>query len=152
WRGVTVPEVRRPFLSRRGKLLAIGLAAALARPALAVVTVTQNSSTNWTITNGALTVVFSPSGQKLTSVKLGVGAGASANLLVSGGTVDQEFAGTPFGSGTQTFNLNMGPGNSYADVWTDTASTGTSTNPIDYQFHFVLFNNDPTIHVYEALS
>ncbi|HEX3357987.1 MAG TPA: polysaccharide lyase family protein [Tepidisphaeraceae bacterium] len=154
-----MPENYRPLLSRRGKLVAIGLAAALARPALAVVTVAQNSSTNWTITNGAMTVVFNPSKQDLTSVKLGVGGSASSNLLVSGGTVDQEFAGTPFGGGAQTFNLAMGPNNSYADVWTDSASagaamnaTGTLINPVDYQFHYLMFDNDSTIHVYEVVN
>jgi hypothetical protein len=115
----------------------------------AQVTLTENSNTNWTITNGALTVVFSPSAEKITSLQLGVGAGASPNLLSS---LDQEFAGTPFGAGTQTFNSVLGPGNAWVDVWTSVASTGTSTNPITYAFHYVLFNNDPTVHVYEALS
>jgi Polysaccharide lyase family 4, domain II len=154
-RGDNVPEVHRGFLRRRGKLLFLTIGAVLARPGLGAVNVAQNSSTNWTITNNALTVVFDPAKQDLTSVKLGSGA----NLLVSGGTVDQEFAGTPFGGGTQTFNLNMGPNNSYADVWTDSASAGSAVdsnnkliNPIDYQFHYVFFNNDPTIHVYEVLN
>ena len=134
------------------RFCALGAVIAWTSATLAAVTVTQNSTTNWTITNNALTVVFDPAKEELTSVKLGVGGGASANLLASGGTVDQEFAGTPFGAGPQTFNLNMGPGNSYADVWTDVASTGDSTNPIDYQFHYVLFDNDPTIQVYEVVN
>ena len=46
----------------------------------------------------------------------------------------------------------VGPGGSYVDVWTDVASTGNSTNPIDYQFHYVLFNNDPSVHVYEVVN
>ncbi|HZZ29744.1 MAG TPA: hypothetical protein VFE46_17245, partial [Pirellulales bacterium] len=128
--------------------------AVIAHCCWAQVALTKTSNTNWTITNGALTVVFSPSGEKITSVKLGVGASASPNLLNSGstGTLDQEFAGTPFGAGTETFSSVIGPNNSWVDVWTNVASTGNSTNPITYAFHYVLFANDPTVHVYEALS
>src|SRR6516162_4455559 len=79
-------------------ILAIALWMAFESVASAQVTLTENSNTNWTITNGALTVVFSPSAEKITSLQLGVGAGASPNLLSS---LDQEFAGTPFGAGTQ---------------------------------------------------
>src|SRR5208337_4554463 len=119
----------------------------------AQVTLTENSNTNWTMTNGDLTVVFDPSSENITSVQLGVGAGASANLLnPNGGQLDQEHAGTPFGSGPQTFESQVGPNNSYVDVWTNVASTGTTVNPITYAFHYVLFANDPTIYCYEALS
>ena len=31
-------------------------------------------------------------------------------------------------------------------------SGGTNNNPIDFQFHYVLFNNDPAVHVYEVLN
>ena len=115
----------------------------------AQVSLTENSSTNWTIANGDITVVFDPSAEDVTSVKLGVGGGASPNLASE---LDQEFAGTPFGSGTETFNSQVGPNNSYVDVWTNVASTGTSTNPITYAFHYVVFANDPTVYCYEALS
>jgi hypothetical protein len=101
------------------------------------------------MSNGAVTAVFDPSTEDIVSVKLGSGSSASANLLTS---LDQEFAGTPFGAGTQTFNSQVGPGNSYVDVWTQVASTGTSVNPITYSFHYVLFANDPTVYCYEALS
>jgi rhamnogalacturonan endolyase len=146
-------------LSRGGRkfrteqiLFAAALAATSAL-SYAQVTLTQNSSTNWTMTNGALTVVFDPSAEDITSIKLGVGSGASANLLnPSSPELDEEFAGTPFGSGPQTFNDQIGPDNSYVDVWTTVASTGTTVNPITYAFHYVLFANDPTIQVYETLS
>jgi len=130
--------------------VALGTASTVA---YAQVTLTQNSSTNWTMTNGALTVVFDPSKEYINSVQLGVGAGASANLLYPGsGTLDQEFAGTPFGGGTQTFNSQIGANYSYVDVWTNVASTGTTVNPITYAFHYVLFANDPTIYCYEVLN
>jgi autotransporter-associated beta strand protein len=160
--------MRPSSLSRRNNQRKIGLlmaatAACTAGYAGAQVTLTKNSNTNWTITNGALTAVFDPQGEEITSIKLGVGSGAGEDLLNPGGGTDgslnQEFAGTPFGSGPQTFNDVVGPNNSYVDVWTQVASEGTTTNgsgtyinPITYSFHYVLFANDPTVYVYEALS
>ncbi len=115
----------------------------------AQVSLTENSSTNWTITNGQITAVFDPKAEDITSIKFG----SSSNLL-GGGTpeLDEETAGTPFGAGTQTFESNVGPGNSYVDVWTNVASTGTTVNPITYAFHYVLFANDPTVYCYEVLN
>src|SRR5208282_2045578 len=49
----------------------------------------------------------------------------------------------------ETFNSVTGPNNSYVDVWTNVASSGT-TNPISYAFHYVFFANDPTVYVYET--
>ena len=129
--------------------LAGTVAAAVGAARAGDVTLTKTSNSNWTITNGSLTAVFSPTAEDLTSLKLGVGSGASPNLISE---LDQEFAGTPFGSGAETFNSVVGPNNSYVDVWTNVASTGTSTNPITYAFHYVFFADDPTVHVYEVLN
>ena len=56
--------------------------------------------------------------------------GAGSNLLNPGGGTDgslnAEFAGTPLGAGPQTFESQIGPDNSYVDVWTNVASTGTT--------------------------
>ena len=118
----------------------------------AQVTLTKTSNTNWGITNGPLSVTFDPAGEEITSIKLNSGT----NLLNPGGGTDgslnPEFAGTPFGSGTQTFGDVIGPNNSYVDVWTTVASTGTTVNPITYAFHYVLYANDPTIQCYEVLN
>ena len=64
-------------------LLTAAIAALGSIPSLshAQVTLTKNSNTNWTMTNGDITVVFDPSAEDITSIKLGVGSGASANLL-----------------------------------------------------------------------
>ena len=112
------------------------------------VTLTKNSSTSWTINNGPLTVNFNPNSGfgKLTSISFN----GSTNLISS---LDQELAGTPFVANTaQTLNSAIGPNNSWVDVWTDVPSGGTNNNPIDFQFHYVLFNNDPAVHVYEVLN
>jgi hypothetical protein len=153
-RGAVEAKVRTRLWEKR-RIVAAALAAVAeasggaARVRAGDVTLTKTSNSAWTITNGALTAVFSPTGEDLTSLKLGVGSGASANLISE---LDQEFAGTPFGAGTETFNSVMGPNNSYVDVWTNVASTGTSTNPITYAFHYVFFADDPTVHVYEVLN
>ena len=65
--------------------------------------------------------------------------------------MDEEFAGTPFGSGPQTFGSLTGTNSSYVDVWTTTASSGTA-NPITYSFHYLVYANDPTIYCYEVLN
>jgi autotransporter-associated beta strand protein len=156
--------LRSTIRSRR--LLWLAAAGAIAPTCWGQVTLTKTSNTDWTITNGSLTAVFDPEGEEVTSIELGVGSGAGENLLNPGGgtdgSLDAEFAGTPFGSGTQTFNSVVGPNNSYVDVWTNVASAGTATmtvngtttyvNPITYAFHYVFFNNDPTVYVYETLS
>ncbi len=125
-----------------------GLHSAYATPSI---TFSQINNNDWTINNGPLAVTFDPNSQGgyINSIQLVQGGASSPNLVSE---LDQEFAGTPFGAGAATFNYQMGPNNSYIDVWTNTASTGTTVNPISYQFHYVLFANDPTIQVYEVLN
>ena len=129
-------------------LITVLVAGALTDSAQAQVTIAKNSNTNWAISNGSISIVFNPSADDVTSIQLG----SSPNLL-AGSTpeLDQEFAGTPFGSGPQTFSSQAGPNNSYQDVWTTTASSGTA-NPITYSFHYVVFANDPTVYCYEVLN
>jgi len=144
-------SLRRSHLADRAIRAAVASAVG-AIPAIstaASVTLTKNSGTNWSITNGNISVVFDPASDNITSAQLGSGAGASPNLLSQ---LDEEFAGTPFGAGPQTFGSVVGANNSYADVWTTTASTGNSTNPITYSFHYLLFANDPTVYCYEVLN
>jgi hypothetical protein len=136
-------------VQRLFRLTFAGAVCAATLPAAGQVSLTKTSNTNWTISNSDLSLVFDPSSQNITSVKLGSGATASPNLISQ---LDQEFAGTPFGAGAQTFNSQVGANNSYVDVWTNVASTGTSTNPITYAFHYLVFANDPTVYCYEALS
>jgi polysaccharide lyase family 4-like protein len=151
------PKRLRRSVSRRGLQLLLPLAGAAVAGtprAGAQVTLQQSSNTSWTITNNDLTVVFDPSSDNITDVQLGVGSGASQNLLnPSGGQLDEEFAGTPFLSNSaQTYHATVGTNNSYVDVWTDVPSGGSNSNPIDYQFHYLLFAHDPTIYVYEVLN
>jgi hypothetical protein len=142
-------RARQVFPAANFSFAAAMLASVLPVVTRAQVSLTKTSNTDWAISNGKISLVFDPSAEDITSVQLGSGSGASANLLSE---LDQEYAGTPFGAGTQTFASQVGPGNSYVDVWTNVASTGTSTNPITYAFHYLVFANDPTVYCYEALS
>ncbi|HTQ38596.1 MAG TPA: polysaccharide lyase family protein [Pirellulales bacterium] len=109
-------------------------------------TLTENSNTNWTITNHAgLTVVFDPNAQDITSIKLN----GSSNLISE---LDEETASAGIGNGTWAFNSQLGPNNSYVDVSATMASSGTSGNAITYSIHYIVFDNDPTVHAYEAVS
>ena len=113
----------------------------------ATITISQNSGTNWTISNGDLNVTFDPASNNLTSVAVG----SSGNLLdPNNSQLYPEFAGTPFGAGTQTSGYQET--SNYIDFWTKTASSGTTVNPITYAFHYVMFNDDPNIMVYEVLN
>ena len=113
----------------------------------ATISITENSGTKWTIGNGDLSVNFESAANNLTSVAIG----SSGNLLdPNNSQLYPEFAGTPFGGGTQTSGYQQT--SNYIDFWNTTASTGTSTNPITYSFHCVMFNNDPDISEIAAAS
>jgi autotransporter-associated beta strand protein len=139
-------------LRRRGSrsfriLWAAVSTAVAASSASATITLSKNSNSSWIIGNGDLNVTFDPSSNNLTSVAIG----SSGNLLdPDDSQLYPEFAGTPFGAGTQTYGSQQG--SNYLDVWTTTASTGTSTNPLTYSFHYVFYNNDPNISVYEVIG
>jgi autotransporter-associated beta strand protein len=129
-------------------LAAIGATlAVMSRPTLATITITKNSNTNWTIGNGVLNVVYNPTSKYLTSVAVG----SSGNLLdPKNSRLYPELTGTPFGSGTLSFGSQQT--SNYIDFWTTTASTASATNPITYSFHYVMYNNDPNISVYEVVN
>ncbi len=123
----------------------------LAQASRATITITQHSNSDWAISNSDLSVVFDPTTNNLTSVAIG----SSGNLLdPSDSQLYPEFAGTPFEGGTQTFGYQLASNGSYIDFWSTTASNqnATTPNPITYSFHYVMYNNDPNISVYEVLN
>ena len=137
-------------------VLAVGMAARLG---MGAITITQNSSSNWTINNGYLNITFNPSGGggEINSIKVG---GSSTNILnPSKSILYPELTGTPFGSGAQTSGYSLAPDGSYIDFWNTTASAGNATlsngtyqNPQTYSFHYVMYNNDPAISTYEVVN
>jgi len=145
------------FLRKRtvlvGMVAAVGMAA---RFGMGAITITQNSSSNWTISNGYLNVTFNPSQSYINSLSVG---GSSNILNPSKSLLYPELTGTPFGSGTKTSNYSLAPDGSYIDFWTTTASAGNLTNsngtyvnPQTYSFHYVMYDSDPAISTYEVVS
>jgi hypothetical protein len=119
-----------------------------AQPALAQLSITQNSATDWQISNGAITVDWDSNQGNIWKVVL---AGHTDNLVDTTQTTgDGTYKGlymdnSGVGSGTVTASYHLLSGH-YLDWWITTASS--STNAFTYTQHFVVFPNDPGIHAY----
>jgi|GEM_PF-1429520 len=144
------------FVDSKSLKLAAAAAAgslALCLPARATITFNQINNSDWTMSNGLLNVVFSPSGGDLTSVKIN---GDNTQLLDTTSGIGhqilyQESAGTKFGfGGPQQFGFSETA--NYIDVWTTAPSNTAVSNNITFSYHYVLFNNDPAVHAYEVLN
>jgi autotransporter-associated beta strand protein len=143
------PKSRRSsVVARKLKLLAAVAAAGLScKTAYAQITINQVSGTDWKVSNGALNIVFNPSGSNITSLMV---AGSSQQLLQPGDDqIYDELSKSGLGSGTTTSNYQLSA-NNYIDLYTTTQSN--STNPFTYQIHYVLFNNSPSIQMYEVVQ
>ncbi|MGA2582207.1 MAG: polysaccharide lyase family protein [Tepidisphaeraceae bacterium] len=141
--------------------MAIGLAAGAAVAALpslsrATITVTPDGS-NYLINNGALSVIFSPSGGDLTSIAVN-SISSSTNILGDGSyspsELDEEFAGTPFETNAAGTTSGIQQTANYVDMWTTVESGGPTNNPnpITYTFHYLMYNNDSAVSAYEVLN
>ncbi len=108
----------------------------------AALTIDTTNPTDWKINNGALSLDYNPSKQRIFAIHL---AGYSDNLVDttnSNAGIYMDNAG--FGSGTATPGyVNAG---TYLDWWVTVASN--STNAYTYTTHYVVFPNDPGIHTY----
>ena len=131
----------------------VAIMLSISATANAAISITQVNGSHWNISNGDLSIVFDPASNNITSASIG----SSGNLLnPNNSQMYDEFAGTPFGSGTNTSGYQQG--SNYIDFWTTTASnptlnsSGNPTNPITYSIHYVMFNNDPDIVCYEVLN
>jgi hypothetical protein len=125
-------------------LLAFG-GTSMARAQLAI---TQNSATDWKITNGAITVDWDSNQGNIWNVQLGSSGNLNDETETTGdGTYkglymdnDGSFGG---GAVTSGYHLNQGH---YLDWWIDTAAS--SANAMATSEHFVVFPNDPGVHTY----
>ncbi|MGD1030827.1 MAG: polysaccharide lyase family protein, partial [Opitutaceae bacterium] len=122
------------------------------RPALAQLTLTKNSAADWQISNGAITLDWDSNQGNVWSVVL---AGHTDNLVDT-----EQFSGDGTykglymdnsgpGSGTVTNGYVLSQGN-YLDWWITTASN--SSNAFTFTQHFIVFPNDPGIHVYVVFA
>jgi len=118
-----------------------------ARPALAQLTLTVNSATDWEITNGSVTLDWDATQGNIWSVKLG----SSGNLVDTTQTSgDGTYKGLymdndgSFGGGAVTTGYHLDQGH-YLDWWIETAASGTTMSITQ---HFVVFPNDPGVHSY----
>ncbi len=107
-------------------------------------TIDTTIATDWKISNGVMNFDFNPSKQRIFAIHL---AGFPDNLVDSTSSnmgIYMDNAGN-LGAGTTTPGF-VNAGN-YLDWWVTTASNAT-TNAYTYSMHFVVFPNDPGVHVY----
>jgi len=118
------------------------------RPVMGQLSITKNSTTDWQITNGAITLDWDATSGNVWNVVL---AGHTDNLVdttqVQG---DGRYKGlymdnTGIGTGTVTTGYDLSQGH-YLDWWITTASN--ASNAFTYSEHFIVFPNDPGVHAY----
>ena len=138
-------------------LLSVLLAVSLS-PACAQLSLTENSSTEWTATNGTITFLLNPSstGGELYDIYLNAYSGDDlVDTTQTGGDGNpkglyMDNDGTCMSSGigsssTPTASYHLDSGH-YLDVWMTWAAS--SSCPFTINLHYVLFPNDPTIWTY----
>ena len=122
------------------------------RPAMAQLSITENSTTDWLITNGAITLDWDSTAGNVWSVAL---AGHTDNLVDTTQTQgDGRYKGLYMdnsgpGSGTATTGYDLNKGR-YLDWWITFASS--ASNAFTYSEHFIVFPNDPGVHAYIVFS
>jgi hypothetical protein len=133
--------------------LLIGLLAAQAHAQLSL---TETSSTDWHITNGALTMDFNPQGGELWSMSLNAfptdnlvdltqigGDGHPKGLYMDNVGTNINGIGNSTGTPTAGFHLDSGR---YLDWWISWPANSTATMTVTV--HYILFPNDPTVWTY----
>jgi hypothetical protein len=124
-----------------------------ALPSRAQITLNQISSSDWQISNGALTVDWLPSGGRIFSIHW---TAFPNQELIDQTNRDShgpkgfymDNAGSIGGAVTPGYYLD--PNGTYIDFWV--AHQADTTSPFTWSWHDVMFANDPGIHVYFALD
>jgi hypothetical protein len=141
-------RIRPVDRTRLGLAMAFVWLLGASRPAMAQLTITKNSATDWQITNGAIILDWDANSGNVWNVVL---AGHTDNLVdttqVQG---DGRYKGLYMdnsgpGSGTATTGYDLNPGH-YLDWWITFASS--ASNAFTYSEHFIVFPNDPGVHAY----
>jgi hypothetical protein len=134
-------------------IMAIALAATCARAQSPITIDTTSNPTFWLISNGALTVHFRTGDGRISSIQWNAFPGVELIDVTNqdhngpkGFYMDN--AGVGFGTVTPGYFLD--PNGSYIDFWLTHAVD--CTNPVTYTQHYILFANDPGIHIYLSLD
>lgn len=121
----------------------------------APVTLTVVNSTDWKITNGALTVDYDPVGQNIWSVLFNGVQMADTTVFAK----DGHYAGLYMdnvgltASGCTSSYVHVAANGSvpeYVDLWTTCPSS--SASPATYSLHYVIVSNDPGLHTYFTVN
>ncbi len=121
--------------------------------AKAQLSITQHSSTDWTVANGAITLDWDSTAGNIWKVVL---AGHTDDLV---DTTQTQGDGNPkglymdntgsIGGGTTTTGYHLDQGH-YLDWWIQT--TSSSSGAMGIARHFVVFPNDPGVHAYVVFT
>jgi len=122
----------------------------------AQLTLTENSSTEWTATNGTLTVLFNPAAGELYDIYLNAYSGDDLiDTTQTGGDghpkgLYMDNDGTCMSAGigssaTPTSGYHLDSGH-YLDFWISWAAE--SGCPFNISLHYVMFPSDPTVWMY----
>jgi hypothetical protein len=119
----------------------------------AAITIDTSSSTDWKIGNGVLTVDWRPGDGRIFSMHW---AAFPQQELIDQTNRDRNgpkgfyMDNVGPGSSTPSNNYYLDPLGQYVDWWVQFPSS--STNPFTWSQHYVLFANDPGIHIYFVLN
>ncbi len=121
----------------------------------AAVSLAQNSSTDWQITNGALVVDYDPTGLNIWSVTLNGVQMVDTTTFAK----DGHYAGLYMdnvgltASGCTSNYVHVAANGSmpeYIDLWTTCPSS--SASPATYSLHYVIVSSDPGLHTYFTVN
>lgn len=119
----------------------------------AQITIDTGNATNWTISNGVITVGWRPGDGRIVSIRWS----AFPNQEIIDQTNKDSKGPKGFymdnvgpGGGTPTSNYYLDPNGKYIDWWV--TYPASPTNAFTWSHHRILFANDPGIHVYFTLD
>ncbi len=120
---------------------------------MAAVMIDTSNPSGWVIANGALTLKWLPGDGRIFSIRW---AALPAQELIDQTNKDSHgpkgfyMDNVGVGSGTPASNYYLDPNGDYIDWWSE--HPASSSNAFTWSQHYILFANDPGIHVYLVLD
>jgi hypothetical protein len=118
------------------------------------ITIDNTNPIDWKINNGAMALDWNSTNAGLWGVQM---VGYPDQLVDMGhtGSGGQPYGlymdNTGVGSGTTSATYTLGSGGSYLD-WSMTTVSNATTNAFTYSEHFVVYPNDPGVHLYFVVN